>query len=76
MAARVERGPPFVVTATDSILQGRYERNDWALHPDGDRIVVTQYGAGSAATQPGGDPERFLVVVNWFEELRERMGGN
>jgi hypothetical protein len=27
--------------------------------------------AGGAA-----EPERFLVVTNWFTELRERMGGN
>ena len=73
MAARVQRGPPFVVTGTDSVLQGLYVIRDWALHPDGDRIVVTQPGS-AAGPQPGGNPERFLVVTNWFEELRQRMG--
>ena len=77
MAARVQRGPPFVVTATDSILQGPYRTADWALHPDGDRMVVTQdITSTSAEGQTDGtvNPERFLVVVNWFEELRERVG--
>ena len=22
------------------------------------------------------EPERFIIVVNWFEELKQRMGGN
>ncbi len=79
MAARVQRGPPFVVTGTDSILHGPYQPRDWALHPDGDRIVVTQDvtpASEEAQGEGGADPERFLVVVNWFTELRERMGEN
>ena len=39
------------------------------IHPDGDRFLVVQ-GSGS---ETFGDT---YVVVNWFEELRERMGGN
>ena len=75
LAARVERGPPFVVTATDTILRGGYSPFNWDLHPDGDRIVTTQ---NVASTESGADEggERFIVVVNWFEELRERMGGS
>ena len=77
MRARVEKGPPFVVTATDSILQGSYAINSWSLHPDGDRIVVTQVvtSASAAASANGtAEPERYFVVVNWFEELRQRLG--
>ena len=79
MGARVQRGPPFVVTATDTILQGSYRVNSWSPHPDGDKIVVTRdVTSGSAETQADGTatPERFLVVTDWFEELRQRMGGN
>ncbi len=79
MGARVQRGPPFVVSATDSILQGSYLPGNWALHPDGDRIVVTQdltSASPEAQTDGTASPERFLVVVNWFEELRQAMGGN
>ena len=60
-----------------------YWRNDGAgegrpasdLHPDGDRIIVAQ-DAGVSATPDGAasEPERFIVVTNWFEELRQRMG--
>ena len=78
MGARVQRGPPFVVLATDSILQGAYDAESWALHPDGDRIVVTRNAptSASAEAQPDGivAAERFVVVTNWFEELRQRVG--
>ena len=77
MRARVQRGPPFVVTATDTILEGPYDPRDWALHPDGDRFVVTTDATDpSVESQTDGTAgqERFLVVVNWFEELRQRMG--
>ncbi len=75
MAARVQRGPPVAVTARDSVLAGAYFPADSDLHPDGDRIVVTGPVA-SALSDGAPSGERFLVVVNWFEELKERMGGN
>ena len=28
-----------------------------------------------AAADDASEPDRFLFVVNWFEELKERMGG-
>jgi len=37
--------------------------------------VIQQFSASSV--QSAGEvaePERFIVVVNWFEELRQRMG--
>ena len=76
-AAGVSRGPPFVVTRTDSLLTGVYNPNNWDLHPDGDRFVVTRQVADvvDAESVDSQAAERFLVVVNWFEELCERMGG-
>ncbi len=73
IAARIERGPPFAVVSRDTVLTGTYQIFESDLHPDGDRLVIVQN-----VTAPGGDaavePERFLVVVNWFEELLERVG--
>jgi len=78
IAARVERGPPFVVTSRDTLLVRASPRTSWDLHPDGDRFVVTQFVEQGAAARAAAGlyPERFVVVVNWFEELRARMGGN
>jgi len=76
LASRVERGPPFVVTRTDSLLAGAYDPDNWDLHPDGDRFVITRQATDlvDAETDDNPAPERFLVVVNWFEELKARMG--
>ena len=38
------------------------------VHPDGERVLVV--------TTARGTPTEMIVVLNWFEELRERMGGN
>ena len=77
IAARIERGPPFVVTSRDTVLAGTYLSWGSDLHPDGDRLIIAQNvsvaGANTAADE-APEPERFLVVVNWFEELLERMG--
>ncbi len=77
MGARIQTGPPFVVTGTESILSGRYTPFSWSLHPEGDRFVVTQdVTSESSDAQAGGavEGERHLIVVNWFEELKQRMG--
>ena len=59
------------------MLTGTYLSRESDLHPDGDRLVIAQMvsvaGANTAADD-AAEPERFLVVVNWFEELLERMG--
>lgn len=43
----------------------------WDLHPDGDRFIVL---VPAARVSESSAASRYLVVLNWFEELRERMG--
>lgn len=53
-------------------MNGRFALGTWDLHPDGDRIVV-------ARTLRAGDDapaQRYLVVANWFAELRQALGGS
>ncbi|UCC25073.1 MAG: PD40 domain-containing protein, partial [Gemmatimonadales bacterium] len=73
-AARLRRSPTAVVSReplfeTDAIRA-------WDLHPDGDRLVAAQEMQGVADASGRPVQERFLVVTNWFQELRERMGEN
>ena len=76
MAARIERGPPFVVTSRETVLTSNFLNGSVDLNPDGNRLIGTvRAGAPSTASDEAAVPERFLVVVNWFEELKERMGG-
>ena len=76
IAASIERGPPFVVTSRDTLMAGTWRVRDSDLHPDGDRWIMAQdiSAPGGDAADEAQEPERFLVVVNWLEELRERMG--
>ena len=75
MAARIQRNPTPVVLSREVVFTGNYYRPASDLHPDGDRVIVAQQ-AGVSATPDGAaaEPERFIVVTNWFEELRQRMG--
>ena len=68
---RIER---FAMTSRDTLLVGTYFARD--LHPDGDRMITVT--SAQTAQDSGTEPatERFFVVTNWFEELRERMGSN
>ena len=64
--------PTPVVLSRDSLFSGNYFRPGSDLHPDGDRLVVPQ--AVSVAQDPvATSSERFIVVTNFFEELRQRM---
>ena len=65
----VVRQPEFVL-ATD--IAGPVF--NWDLHPDGERFLVMVADGGSAPTQGEPSPTRFLVVLNWFEELKARVG--
>ena len=73
MAARIQRDPTPVVQRRDPLFTGNYIRSGWSLHPEGDRLVVRQPTLG-AGDGEASETERFLIVTNWFEELRQRVG--
>ena len=73
IAAQIDRGPPLTVVSTDTLFYGQYNVPDWNLHPDGDRLVITQDDVGlSVAGASGGasSPGRQVLITNFFEELR------
>jgi serine/threonine-protein kinase len=75
MVARVDRTPQVVVRQPELVYVTQMENVSWDLHPDGDRfIVATRAGAADPTGVVADAPDRFLVVLNWFEELKARMG--
>ena len=76
MAARLGRDPTPVVLSRAPVFVVQYALSMGSdLHPDGDRVLVP-LGVAATTNQggAGGPEERFVVVVNWFEELRQRLG--
>ena len=73
MAARLQRDPVPVVLSTDSLFTGTYGQpyTGSALHPDGDRWIVTQPAFTAEVADTG--PQRLIMVTNFFEELRQVM---
>ena len=76
MAARLQREPTPMVLSRDPLFAGRYHSPASDLHPDGNRVIVGRLGVLTLVNKrtSASEPERFIVVTNWFEELRQRMG--
>ena len=75
-AARLQREPTPMVLSRDSLFTGYYNVLAYDLHPAGNRVIVGRLNVVTQRDDPASEPERFIVVVNWFEELRQRMGEN
>ena len=74
-AARIQRNPVPVVLATDSLFMLSFINEPTpgsGLHPDGDRFIFAQ-NVGAVAAEGGAEPERLILVQNWFEELKARV---
>ena len=82
MAVEVTTEPAFAVLSAPDVLfdEPRYSRyqgpglvRTWDIHPDGSRFIMVAPEGGEAGTAGASLTEVYLVV-NWFEELRERLG--
>ena len=75
----MDRAPGIVVRAAERVLLVDVAGlENWDLHPDGKRFLVTV--PAGAAPEPAGTPgsaapsARYLVALNWFTQLRELTG--
>ena len=82
MAARIQRQPTPVVLSTDSLFTREVVTTRggnvvaYDLHPDGDRLVVAQNVTRATASEDDDvQPERLILVQNFFEELRQGGAG-
>ena len=78
MAVSVRTGPGFSIDGTPLVLfRGPYiqesnmEGTPWNIHPDGKRFLMMKPG-GTDSTSAAPRP-RITVVVNSFEELKQRV---
>ncbi len=73
-AARVQLEPSFLVLETD-VVYTTPRIGSFDVHPDGTHLIVevTQPQVAAADAERAA-PSKVVVVLNWFEELRERLG--
>ena len=79
LRVRVDRTPGVVVRPPEvmTIIDAMGIRN-WDLHPDGKSFIVTVAGAAPSAAADTGATRaapRYIVVLNWFTELKALMQG-
>lgn len=67
-AARIARDPTPVVVSRQTLFTGR--GSGFALLPDDAGLIMMR----EAETSDAPEPERLVVVTNWFRELEARMG--
>ncbi len=67
---RIDRSPTIVVQAPELVLAVDTDNtSSWDLHPDGRRFIISVRVTGAAST--GGAPAaRYLILQNWFGELK------
>jgi hypothetical protein len=75
--ARVERTPAVAVGAPEALLAIDVAGvENWDLHPDGKRIIVTDDDLRDPLRARGASPvsrsTRYVVVQNWFTQLKAR----
>ena len=67
---RIDRTPTMVVQAPELVIAMDADGlASWDLHPDGRRFITT-VPAAAAASSAGAMGVRYLILQNWFGELR------
>jgi Tol biopolymer transport system component len=71
LRARIDRTPTVVVHAPEVVFTIDADGlQNWDLHPDGRRFIVAAVISEPAATAAGASKSRYLILQNWFGELR------
>ena len=73
MAARLQREPTPAVLSRDFLFKGPYYQHASDLHPAGNQVIAGRVNLAIGQEDAASEPERFIVITNWFEELRQRM---
>lgn len=77
LSVSVETEPAFRLGKPEVLFRGIYAAgrpNDlqpWDISPDGQRFLMMKEVGPS--TSPDSGPSKINVVVNWFEELKQRV---
>jgi len=79
MAVAVETKPTFSYGTPKSLFRSIYagvsssSGTPWDIHPDGKRFLMIKPLASTGAAPTGEGPPKINIVINWFEELKQRV---
>ena len=81
MVVSVKTQPAFSIETPKLLFRGMYvpsniktndpQSNTWDISPDGKRFLMMKESGSSASAARG--PRRINIVLNWFEELKQRV---
>jgi serine/threonine-protein kinase len=68
----------FRGTYIDTVFRlGSWDFSTWDIHPDGERfLMIKNYQPTDEASDQERRRGKFVVVLNWFEELKQRVPVN
>lgn len=81
MVVALETAPTFKPGKPETLFRKRFVYRDsqelqtWDIHPDGKRFLMMVYSAGGLTTEENSQPG-INIILNWFEELTERVPVN
>jgi len=79
MAVAVETEPTFKAGKPETLFRGTYipfsplEGNPWDISLDGKRFLMLKEVASTGEPAAAEDRQKINIVVNWFEELKQRV---
>jgi Tol biopolymer transport system component len=80
MAVGVETEPTFKPGNPKFLFKGTYIAAGfpldiifWDIHPDGKRFLMIKPPAPAGAIPTAAGPRKINIVLNWFEELKQRV---
>jgi Tol biopolymer transport system component len=83
MVVSVRTDPAFNMENPKILFEGVYESarftpgnqefSPWDIHPDGERFLMIKPSMGADIASTAVGPRDFVVVLNWFEELKQRV---
>jgi WD40 repeat protein len=80
MAVWVKTGPTFSLETPRMMFRGTYaffptipNVSNWEISPDGKRFLMIKSSASSGSASEAPEPRKITIVLNWFEELKQRV---
>jgi len=79
MAVAVQSNPAFSLGTPQKLFQSSYvgvsagEGTPWDISADGKRFLMIKEPLATSQADAAGAPRKINVVLNWFEELKQRV---